>query len=289
VVSVDTTVSVIIPCYNNAPFLSKTLAGFVGQKTNPFRKWEIILVDNNSSDCAIAETQLQYRDKLPVSLIQQPQLKHSFSLCRARNLGLRLAHGEWMVVLDADTIPNPLYLERLAELIGDTEQSFIATAERVFISTRDVAADHIMTNPDILKELPTVLSKSNYALPRDRRLPVMQTLPDIEHPWDYMHGCNVVFRREDALRIGGYDEAYDGRWGFEDIDFAYRLITDGGVVPRYGEGLHVYHQEDGDEMAYRDRTDKGSNPNWARVCTLIPGYREYKAAKYHALSSDIKV
>jgi hypothetical protein len=165
----------------------------------------------------------------------------------------------------------------------------MAAAERVLISTKDVTADHIMANPNVLKELPKVPSKSNYELPVDRRLPVIQMLPNIDHPWDYMHGCNVVFRREDALTIGGYDEAYDGRWGFEDIDFAYRLITDGGVIPRYGTGLHVYHQEDDDEKAYSARTDKSSNPNWARVCALIPGYQEYKAAKYQALSSDIKV
>lgn len=117
----------------------------------------------------------------------------------------------------------------------------------------------------------------------------MQSLPDIEHPWDYMHGCNVIFRKEDALKINGYDEDYDGRWGFEDIDFAYRMITQVECTPVYASGLHVYHQDLPEDKLQTNRTAKNENPNWAKICELIPGYKEYKIAKYRKLSDSIKV
>lgn len=47
-------------------------------------------------------------------------------------------------------------------------------------------------------------------------------------PWESaIRGCNIAVRREDFLRVDGFDELYDGVWGREDSDFAYRLFHSG--------------------------------------------------------------
>jgi len=283
------TISFIIPSHNNAELLEKSLAGFAAQEHSDVQ-WEVFVIDNNSSDISIAALQLKFRKHMKLTLIEQPQLAHPFALCRARNIGLKLAEGQWIVVMDADIIPNPKYIKTLAAYINEwKDRPIISSCERRFVLANDIDAESIIDNPGILERLPLAKSPSNYGLPVDRRLPAMQDLPDIKHPWDYMHGCNVIFRKEDALKIGGYDEKYDGRWGFEDIDFAYRMITEAECTPLYASGLHVYHQDLPEDKPQTNRNAKSENPNWAKICDLIPGYKEYKVAKYRKLSDSIEV
>lgn len=280
-------ISIIVPCHDNAKLLAKALASFASQEKSDL-KWEVILIDNNSSDTSIPELQLKFRDKFNLTLIEQPQLTHPFALCRARNIGLQVARGKWIVGIDADIIPNHSYIKTLAghiETWGD--KPIIASCERQFISSEGITAEDIMSDVSVLERLPLASSPSNYGLPTDRRLPIMYGLPTVDHPWDYMHGCNVIYRREDALTIGGYDESYDGRWGFEDIDFAYRMITLANCSPTYAKDLHVYHQ-DLEEDVTTNRINKADNPNWSRVCELIPGYKQYKTNKYQLLSKAIQ-
>jgi len=265
------------------------MAGFAAQQV-PISEWEVIVIDNNTSDESISHVQRDYRQKINVTLIQRRQLIHPFALSSARNLGLKLACGEWIAVMDADTIPNSSYIASLKAFIADwRENSVIATCERQFVSTDTITDEVIEAQPNTLEMLPVVLSPSNYGKAVDRRLPAMLSLPNLEHPWDYMHGCNVIFRKQDALSVGGYDEHYDGHWGFEDIDFAYRMIKNQMCEPLYAKGLHVYHQDLEGDNTHAERLNKGANPNWRRVCRLIPGYEQHKTAKYQKLSADIKV
>jgi hypothetical protein len=38
-----------------------------------------------------------------------------------------------------------------------------------------------------------------------------------------------------------------------------------------------------------DRYAKKTNPNWSRICQVIPGYEAYKKAKYRQLSKSIQI
>ena len=283
-------VSFIIPTYNNVKLLDKTLAGFVSQEINTLT-WEIIIIDNNTTNSkSLISTYRKYYSFLPITLIFQPKLPHTFALCKARNLGLRLAQGKWIASIDADTIPNTKYLFTLEKSIKKWgNKSVIATSERIFIPTEKVSSKEIIKNPIVLKQLPVVLSPSNYGLPQDRRLPIMKSLPNTKHPWDYMHGCNVIYKRDIAIKIGGYNEIYDGQWGFEDIDFAYRMITDAKCISYYVKNLHVFHQDLPETKIDTNRMDKSINPNWVRICKKIPGYQEYKSTKYRQFSKEIKI
>jgi hypothetical protein len=51
----------------------------------------------------------------------------------------------------------------------------------------------------------------------------------------------------------------------------------------------VYHQEPAPQRQRADRPDKANNPNWHRVCSLIPGYREYKLARFSANGVQVTV
>ena len=271
--------SVAIPVHDEVEQLSRVLAGLTAQRggTDDF---EVILVDNNSEDPRLEEVWRAHRERLALTLLRQPRLEHPMALCRARNSALAIARGTWFWTLDSDSIPAPGFLEvlrrRLASAGGERP---MLTGERVYIAAEGVPEEEIAAGGDALASVPTILSASNYERPRDRRFPEIERLPDLPQPWDYMLGGNTVYRREDALAVDGYDEGFDGHWGYEDDEFAYRMISVRGCVPEYVEGLVVYHQDPSSPPGWR-RHAKEENPNWHRACRLIPGYREEKLKRY---------
>lgn len=101
------TVSVVIPCYNAAPFLRETLDSVLGQTHQPL---EVIVVDDGSTDesAAIAES---YGP--PVRVIRQRNRGES----SARNRGIEESQGDWIALLDADDIWKPEKLEQQLRLV----------------------------------------------------------------------------------------------------------------------------------------------------------------------------
>lgn len=277
--------SFVIPCYNNIELLKKTLAGLC---LNQGKAWfEVILVDNNSFEEDINEAYRKYVDKLELYLLRQPRLAHPKATCRARNLGLALARGEWIVNLDADCVPMPDYLSHLRthlETIG-RDNSIIAGLRR-FVDLSHHTEDDILEGSVDYAALPRVRSPSNYDRVEDRRLPYLEHLGDSEHPWAYFHSCNIAYRKSTAVAVDGFDEAFDGAWGYEDVDFAHRMITLGRAIPRYLPGIDCLHQ-DSELSNSQNRFDKAGNPNWRIITKRIPGYEQYKTKQYQELNKEI--
>jgi len=61
-------------------------------------------------------------------------------------------------------------------------------------------------------------------------------------PFHCCHACNLGIRRADLKSVGGFDEDFDGYWGYEDIEFGYRMWACGAKL-RYLSTSFVYHQE----------------------------------------------
>lgn len=271
--------SVIIPCHNAPRLLERTLAGLVAAARRSSHRLEVILVDNNSRGRTVFDLHAQYADKLEIFLISQPRLQHPFALSRARNAGLRLARGPWIVCLDADCIPESCYFEVLDEVLtGDA--SWLLTGPRIFVQAETLRPDDILEDASVLSRLPEVASASNYGLRVDRRHRWLGRIDRVEHPWALFYGCNLVFPRDRALAAGGFDEGYDGTWGYEDQDFAWRLIAHQRCQPGAIDALRVYHQEPERDLPQPDRFSKTDNPNWARICNRIPGFEAFKRNQY---------
>ncbi|MDX1512642.1 MAG: glycosyltransferase [Gammaproteobacteria bacterium] len=102
-------VSVVIPAYNESKLIEGCLrsieAAFEGAGV-PATAREIIVVDNASSDDTAERARA-----LGARVVHEPRRQIS----RARNAGARVAQGEWLLFIDADSWPD-------AELIGDLLQ-----------------------------------------------------------------------------------------------------------------------------------------------------------------------
>ena len=96
-------VSIVLPTYNRASFLIQALDSVSNQT---YEKWEIIIIDNFSND----ETS-KVISKIQDERIRYFQLKNYGLVSKSRNLGIKLARGEWIAFLDSDDIWHPMKLE----------------------------------------------------------------------------------------------------------------------------------------------------------------------------------
>lgn len=105
-------VSVIIPAYNAAEFISETLDSVFAQT---YTRLEAIVINDGSSDTEQLEQVLQ---RYPANLCYIKQ--ENQGAAAARNAGLRAAGGELVAFLDADDTWLPVFLEKQLELLKRT-------------------------------------------------------------------------------------------------------------------------------------------------------------------------
>lgn len=98
--------SVIIPCYNQAHFLSECVLSVIKQS---FIDWELIIVNDGSTDNTqeVAENLAKQDHRIKIVI------KSNGGLSSARNAGIATAHGECYHFLDADDYMMPECLQKV--------------------------------------------------------------------------------------------------------------------------------------------------------------------------------
>jgi glycosyltransferase involved in cell wall biosynthesis len=102
----DPKISVVIPCYNQAQYLKRSVESVVRQT---FKDYEIIIVDDGSQDNCI-EVAKELQSTYPEVRIFLVRQKNK-GLSAARNIGIERARGKWILPLDADDFIKPKMLE----------------------------------------------------------------------------------------------------------------------------------------------------------------------------------
>jgi glycosyltransferase involved in cell wall biosynthesis len=113
-------VSIVIPCYNLGMFVGEAVASV---KSQSYTDWELILVNDGSTDDITAEILLEIARKNPdFRLIDQVNK----GLSAARNVGIEKAAGEFIVCLDADDKLASEYLEKTVPVLDKDTNSKVA-------------------------------------------------------------------------------------------------------------------------------------------------------------------
>jgi GT2 family glycosyltransferase len=99
--------SVIIPNWNGRRFLEECIDSLKGQT---FQDFEILLVDNGSTDGSADFAETQYRE-----FIRVVRNKENLGFAGGNNIGIRRAKGEYIVLLNNDTWADSRWLEELAK------------------------------------------------------------------------------------------------------------------------------------------------------------------------------
>jgi glycosyltransferase involved in cell wall biosynthesis len=97
-------ISLIIPNYNKGLFLEQTLKSV---QANTFERWEAIVVDDGSSDNSLALLKQLVLHDSRIQLVTQTNQGGG----NARQKGMSLAKGDYLIFLDADDLLSPTCLE----------------------------------------------------------------------------------------------------------------------------------------------------------------------------------
>lgn len=104
-------VSVIIPCYNCGKYLCDAVDSV---KRQTFSDWEIIIVDDGSTDAETKDVLSSVSTDKSVRIIYQ----NNNGPAHARNTGIHQAKGELILPLDADDTISPKYMEEAVPLFS---------------------------------------------------------------------------------------------------------------------------------------------------------------------------
>ena len=111
--------SIIVPIYNVAPYLRKCVDSLLAQDISDY---EIILVDDGSTDDsgAIADELVHAFSLSPLASRLQLRVIHQSNagLSAARNTGIAVAQGDYILFVDSDDYLQPNVLGTLMEQVG---------------------------------------------------------------------------------------------------------------------------------------------------------------------------
>lgn len=220
-------VSIILCTYNRASTLDATLQSLFRVQTPAGLEWEIVAVNNNSTDDT-DDVLMRWRDASPVPMVVLRELRQGKSF--ALNSGIASAQGEILVFTDDDVEFGDAWLK---ELVGPfTEPDVLGVGGRIeAVWVGPVPKWWRRTGPF---QLPAAVGSFHLGLePMNIR-----TTP---------HGANMAFRRSVFQRFGGFREdlgpTVESLLRGEDTEMGQRVINSGGRIA-YAPGAVVYHPVD---------------------------------------------
>ena len=111
-------VTVIVPCYNVANYIDRCLSSV---KSQSFADYELVLIDDGSTDDTLEKcVEWKQRDDR-IILVS----RHNAGLGAARNLGISIAHGEYVTFLDADDWWREDYLIQMVQGSQDGQNDLV--------------------------------------------------------------------------------------------------------------------------------------------------------------------
>jgi len=216
-------ITVVLCTYNRCSSLAKALDSVAVSTLPQSVEWEVLLVDNNSSDHTrevASEFCKRYPGRFRYLFETQPGLSN------ARNAGIREASGHIIVFMDDDVIVEPTWLQNLTATLHNNE--WAGAGGRIL--------------PEWTCSPPRWLS------PEGRHaagpLVAFHPTPEAGQLNEPPIGANMAFRKEMFEKYGGFRTDLGRRPGSlmsnEDTEFGRRLLSAGERL-RYEPSALVYH------------------------------------------------
>ena len=125
-------VSVVIPNFNGMAYLDGVLSSLERQT---IRNFEVILVDNGSTDGSCAFVSAEY------PWVHMIQLPENYGFSRAVNEGIHAARSPYVLLLNNDTEAEPDFLEEMVAALRRHKKAFSCQAKMIQLHDRDKMDD----------------------------------------------------------------------------------------------------------------------------------------------------
>jgi len=216
--------SVVLPTYNRAESLRRTLETFQKLST-PAIQWELLVVDNASSDCTrnVVESFSRSASNLPIRYVFESTQGRSAAL----NTGITQAQGDLIAFTDDDVLVHPDWIREIKKTFD--EQNCSAVAGRVIPQWNHAKPPWLEMNGHF--------AVTNFELGdemKEIRIPPL--------------GANSAFRKGIFEKYGLFRLDLGVRGSkhtitCDDTEFGERLVA-GGETIIYCPGAIIYHPVD---------------------------------------------
>jgi succinoglycan biosynthesis protein ExoA len=197
-------VTVIVPVRDEARCIEATLRALFSQNYPPHR-FEVIVVDGRSEDGTRAIVQRLQSEFFNLRLFDNPKRLSS----AARNIGIRHARGEYLLVVDGHCeIRSRDYLRNLVEAFERHDVESVGRPQPLELT---------------------------HATPLQRAIAAARRSRLGHNPGSFIYSDDggyvppqsvaIAYRRDVAEMLGGFDESFDA---CEDVEFNHRLAEAGG-------------------------------------------------------------
>jgi glycosyltransferase involved in cell wall biosynthesis len=196
-------ISVVIPTHNRPALLKRAIESALNQKTPAF---EILIVDD--ANCSETEKLVYSYSTDKIAYIKN---KDGSGASSSRNVGAKVATGEYIAFLDDDDVWLPDKLLKQSELI--TQRSLDAVFSRILIKYEDTDISY-STSASMPEDSLEAICMENFI------------------------GATIssVIRRQLFIKVNGFDEEFPAR---EEYDLWIRLIQSGADIDVIEEPLCI--------------------------------------------------
>jgi GT2 family glycosyltransferase/radical SAM superfamily enzyme YgiQ (UPF0313 family) len=214
-------ISVVIPTYNRRAILRKTLLAFASQ-TLPPEQFEIIVVDDGSSDATAAMVQ-RFRSGCAVRLETQAHQGAN----AARNRGIRAAGGRVIVITGDDMVPEPRFLE-----------SHVA-----FHQAHPAETDAMLGFIDWSPEIPVTPFMRYLVAPEGGQQFAFHEVKNGKADFRLFYTSNVSLKRRFLLKQPALFDTDFTYPAYDDTEFGYRLAKQGMHLHFNAMAVTRHHHE----------------------------------------------
>jgi len=211
--SVD--LSIIILTWNSKKYTLNCIDS-IYRHTPKKIKYEIILIDNGSTQNTLEEVKKRFPDVIRI------RNKKNLGFAKANNQGMKIAKGEIILLLNDDTIINDDSLYRAYKFLKAQPENIGAVACKLLNpnGTLQVSCRQFYTLKNIIK---IILGKSCFFLPYSIRHKLYIDIwkHDKIREVDWVNMAFFMVRKSVIDKIGGLEERF--HFYGEDMEFCYRM------------------------------------------------------------------
>ncbi|WP_027344546.1 glycosyltransferase family 2 protein [Hamadaea tsunoensis] len=223
--------SVVIPTHNDVQCLELTLRS-LSRQTLARDRFEVVVIKDGP--LLGYEGIEQHGAGIDLRVETLPQ---NLGRSGARNAGVARARGDVILFLDADGYADRDLLARHAAFHAESVTPRVLLGKRYEIEWPHMA--YVLAEETVPPALLADVQDLKFANLRPEAIAgCMQT------PWLFSHSNNISVPRQTIEAVGGFNEEFGRRWGWEDLEVFYRVyqhLEDGAAAFHYDEQASSYH------------------------------------------------
>jgi glycosyltransferase involved in cell wall biosynthesis len=255
--------SVVIPTYKRLPMLLRVLDALEGQQAAP--EFEVIVIDDGSGDDTAAVMQARRAKHYALTFRSRPNSGPG----RARNHGVALATGRYVLFIGDDTVPEPRFLAQHARSHSEAgDDPHVACLGY----TGWPAGERVTAFMDYINDFGL---QFGYKLIRDGEIV----------PFNFFYTSNISIDRQ-LLGLEPFDTTFPAA-AWEDIELAFRLDALGLKIRYNAQAVtRHYHPMTVDSFARRQYTVGRSGAIFYRKHPELAGFLGVHELETRTLAND---